>query len=416
MKIGIVGSGISGLSIADMLRKDHEVILFEKDSRPGGLIKCDWVNDCLFHIVGGHVFNARNQQVLDWFWSHFNKEKEFVKAKRKAKVYFNHTIVGYPIENYLYLFEKTLVNQIIAELLQLGKEQKLNPFEYESFGSFLQNNFGDTLYEMYFRPYNEKIWGTNLSTVAMEWLEGKLPMPNLLEILTSNIIKEEEEEMVHSIFYYPKVGGSQFIVDRLKEGLIIQTGTNVKVIEEYAGKLRIAGQDFDKIVYCGDIRKLPDYCKHLLLEAGVDVPYLEALRSNGTSNLFCETDACDISWLYIPQNFTKAHRIIYTGNFSKSNNRGSDRKTCVVEFSGEVSYDIMVEEIQKLPGNLTPLAANYEANSYVIQDKRTRVEIAKAKKVLERYGIYLLGRFAEWEYYNMDKAIEAAQILQQKFN
>jgi UDP-galactopyranose mutase len=26
-------------------------------------------------------------------------------------------------------------------------------------------------------------------------------------------------------------------------------------------------------------------------------------------------------------------------------------------------------------------------------------------------GIYLLGRFAEWEYYNMDKAIEAAMKL-----
>ena len=153
----------------------------------------------------------------------------------------------------------------------------------------------------------------------------------------------------------------------------------------------------------------------MLEQGGVDVPYLENLRSNGTSNLFCETDENDISWLYIPENFTRAHRIIYTGNFSDTNNRGSKRKTCVVEFSGKVDYDTMTEEIKKLPGNLAPLSYNYEANSYVVQDKYTRKAIADAKNVLEKHNIFLLGRFAEWEYYNMDKAIEAAFSLSEKF-
>jgi UDP-galactopyranose mutase len=88
----------------------------------------------------------------------------------------------------------------------------------------------------------------------------------------------------------------------------------------------------------------------------------------------------------------------------------------VVEFSGKVDYNTMTEEIKKLPGNLTPLASNYEPNSYVIQDKQTRREIAAAKAALELFGIYLLGRFAEWEYYNMDKAIEAAFQLKQKID
>ena len=139
--------------------------------------------------------------------------------------------------------------------------------------------------------------------------------------------------------------------------------------------------------------------------------YIQGLRSNGTSNLFCETDSNDISWLYIPEIFTKAHRIIYTGNFSDSNNRGSSRKTCVVEFSGKVEYEVMVEEIKKLPGNLTALDYNYEPNSYVIQDHQTRNEINAARQALKANNIFLLGRFAEWEYYNMDKAMEAAFTL-----
>lgn len=408
MKIGIIGSGISGLSIANILKNDHQTTIFEKAAKPGGLIKCERVTNCLFHKVGGHVFNSRDERVFNWFWSYFDKEKEFVQAKRNAKVFFNNQIIGYPIENFIYLFDKPVVKAIVSELLELQKQPKKSPFEYDNFESFLKGSFGNTLYEMYFKPYNHKIWRTDLQTVSMRWLEGKLPMPNFEEIFQNNIIRAEEDTMVHASFYYPKEEGSQFIINRLKEGLNIVNNFNVETIEEKDGKLIIGDEAFDKVIFCGDIRQFPEYGKTLMKDAGVDVNYLENLRSNGTSNLFCETDDTDISWMYIPEDFTKAHRIIYTGNFSDTNNAGSDRKTCVVEFSGKVDYDIMVEEIKKLPGNLSPLSFNYEPNSYVIQDHRTRNEISAAKAALQKKNIFLLGRFAEWEYYNMDKAIEAA--------
>lgn len=414
MKIAIIGSGISGLSVANLLTDRHEVVVYERDNLVGGLIKCERVNDCLFHKVGGHVFNSRNEKVLNWFWSYFDRDIEFVKAKRNAKVYFDKTIIGYPIENYLYLLDKDKTRIIIDELLTL--QNKKSPFDYKNFEEFLIASFGETLYSIYFKPYNNKIWRTDLSTVSMEWLEGKLPMPQLSDIIKSNIFREEEENMVHSTFFYPKEEGSQFIVNRLKTGLDIRTGKNIKDIDIKEVGLCLEGENFDKLIYCGDIRKLPTALFELLQKEGVNVEYLKNLRSNGTSNLFCETDNNDISWLYIPQDFTRAHRIIYTGNFSESNNRGAARKTCVVEFSGELTYDEMVKEIVLLPGNLKPIKSNYEPNSYVIQDHETRKEILRAKKVLEKYNVFLLGRFAEWEYYNMDKAIEAAFLINDKIS
>ncbi len=71
----------------------------------------------------------------------------------------------------------------------------------------------------------------------------------------------------------------------------------------------------------------------------------------------------------------------------------------------------MLSEIEKLPGNLKPIKTNYHPNSYVIQDGRTREIIDKTKDLLKPTQLYLCGRFAEWEYYNMDKAIEAAMSL-----
>lgn len=414
MKIGIVGAGISGLSSGNILKDKHEVVLFEKDNQPGGIIKCKRVSDCLFHTVGGHIFNSKNQDVLDWFWSYFDKNEEFVLANRKAQILYKNEIIGYPIENYIYLLDDEIIKKIINELIVLQSIKKKTPLNYDNFEAFLKGKFGSSLYEIYFKPYNEKIWKTDLSLVSMEWLEGKLPMPNLCDIIFSNVVRKEECNMVHAKFYYPKEGGSQFIIDRLKKNLDIRVATDIIDMQLKNNTITIKNEKFDKIIFTGDIRQLPQSVKQLLENGGIDVSQLQFLKSNGTSTLFCETDETETSWLYIPEKFTQAHRIIYTGNFSSTNNRGSSRQTCTVEFSGKVDFEVMCEEIKKLPGNLKALDYNFEPNSYVIQDKNTRKLISDIKRVLEKNNVYLLGRFAEWEYYNMDKCMEAAFNLSQR--
>ena len=411
MNIAVIGAGISGLSISKMLSTNHEVTIFEKSAKPGGLIKCERINDCLFHKVGGHVFNSKNKDVHDWFWSFFDRETEFVNAKRNAKILFKGNFIGYPIENHLYSLDKEIAFNIINELLEINKHPLQSPFDFENLRDYFLKNFGETLCSIYFFPYNGKLWDVDLKNVPMEWLDGKLPMPSINDILIKNILREDEFDMVHATFYYPKLNGSQFIIDRLKTDLKIRYNEDINQVQFKKEKLIIQNRHYDKLIYCGDIRKLPKDIFELLTVNKVDINYIIGLKSNGTSNLFCETNSTDISWLYIPENFTKAHRIIYTGNFSKTNNRGSKRLTCVVEFSGKVSYEQMCEEIKQLPGDLKPLDYNYEPNSYIVHDHKTYSEIRKMKDILSKNNIYILGRFAEWEYYNMDKAIEAALNL-----
>jgi protoporphyrinogen oxidase len=228
------------------------------------------------------------------------------------------------------------------DLLALRERTTGEPAAYDNFRDFLEGNFGKTLYRLYFEPYNRKIWNTDLSRIPLEWLHGKLPMPNLREILLSNVLREEESAMVHATFYYPKAGGSQFIANRLAEGLRVRTGQAVRNVQPRGGRLVVDGtRETDVVVYTGDVRKLPGlFHTHDdgLREA---LEGVRNLRSEATSNLFCECDANDISWLYLPEPSVRAHRIIYTGNFSVANNRGSARRTCVVEFSGRVDRDVM---------------------------------------------------------------------------
>jgi UDP-galactopyranose mutase len=131
------------------------------------------------------------------------------------------------------------------------------------------------------------------------------------------------------------------------------------------------------------------------------------LPSTGISNVLCYTDESDLSWLYVPAVERQSHRIVYTGNFSPANN-GLKKKTCLVEFSGPKEESVIIKELKKLPGHLEPIAFNHEPYSYVIQLHDTREKIARLKVQLASMNFHLVGRFAEWEYHNMDKAILSA--------
>lgn len=413
-KIAIIGAGISGLSLAQMLKETAEVTVFEQASTAGGLLSCARVKDNLFHKIGGHVFNSRDQRVLDWFWSYFDKEREFVKARRNAKILMEDQLIGYPIENHLYQLAPAALHTILDELLA-NASLPAPAGGYADFEAFLKGNFGATLYELYLKPYNCKIWRRDLSEVPLEWLEGKLPAPNLKQILLGNLLRQQESEMVHSAFYYPLENGSQFIIDRLSAGLSIQCNAPVERIERSGEQLWLNEQHcFDAVVYSGDLRRLHARYRTTNDALAAALLAVTALPSNSTSNVFCETDPTEISWLYLPDPVLAAHRIIYTGNFSPTNNRGTNRSTCVVEFTGIHTYEKMREEIKKLPGNLTPLAHNIEANSYIIHQPGSRAKVQRTAALLEREGLFLLGRFAQWEYFNMDACIKAAMQTREK--
>ena len=66
-KVAVIGAGISGLTAAQLLKDRYKVVVYEKDTLPGGLIKCKRVEGSLFHTCGGHVFNSKYTHVLIGF-------------------------------------------------------------------------------------------------------------------------------------------------------------------------------------------------------------------------------------------------------------------------------------------------------------------------------------------------------------
>jgi protoporphyrinogen oxidase len=406
----IIGGGISGLSIAQLLKDYYSVKVFEKEDRPGGLIKCEKIKGTLYHTVGGHVFNSHKENVLNWFWKFFDRDKEFVKTDRNAVVSMaDGKIVDYPIENHIYQLNELIMKNVIYDLITIIKSNKIAPANFEE---FLRGRFGDTLYKEYFQPYNEKIWHRDLKKIPLFWLEGKLPMPSVDEIIYNNFNHVKEFNMVHSSFYYPQSNGSQFIADRLAEGLNIAYNKKIEKIEKTFNGWLVNGEKCDKVIFCGNIKDLPS------LLVGVDISAFEQslakLEYHGTTSVLCEIEKNPYSWIYMPSHEHLSHRIICTGNFSESNN-ATGKLTATIEFTNSISQTDIFESLNKIPFAPIYLTHRYTQYTYPIQDQTTRAILNNLKNLLASQNMYILGRFAEWEYYNMDAAIDAAMKLSQYF-
>ena len=405
-RIAIIGGGVSGLSAARILSAQHDVTVFEADARPGGMIKCDIVEGNLFHRTGGHVFNTKRADVAEWFWSRFNRDTEFTKALRQSVISLDGALeVPYPIENNVYRLPAEVQQSCISDFLRMAREGYGAP---ENFADFLRVRFGDTLYKLYFEPYNNKVWRRDLRQIPLSWLDGKLPMPTVEEIIAANFSRAEERQFVHSSFFYPLKGGSQFIAERLAEGLNICYNSRVERIERTAEGWFVEGQMFDAVIFCGNLKQIPSLIAGVPMDAYAEG--IAALEAHGTTAVFCEIEKNPHSWIYLPDVRHESHRIICTGNFSATNN-APERFTATIEFTDSITREEIEDNLKRIPYNPRYLAHHYEPYTYPVQAAGTRSLVAHVKQHLEAEKCYLLGRFAEWEYYNMDVAIGAALDL-----
>ncbi len=163
------------------------------------------------------------------------------------------------------------------------------------------------------------------------------------------------------------------------------------------------------MIFCGNIKDLPN-----LISDSVDVTNffhsIEELEYHGTTSVLCEIDPNPYSWIYMPDTSHQSHRIICTGNFSETNN-AEEKMTATIEFTDYMEKAEILDNLKKIPYFRSYITHQYTQYTYPVQDTQTREMVNSLKAQLEPKGLYLLGRFAEWEYYNMDAAMGAAMEI-----
>lgn len=408
MNICIIGAGITGLTIGRLLSKRHNVVIYEKESQIGGIARTKNVNGIAYHTVGGHCFNSKNRLVLDFVFNEILPKDNWHEVKRIAKIYFKGHYISYPIEFSIREIAKFDIDLAYNILKDIFASDDINDKNVTNLADWFRVNFGKTLAESYFIPYNEKIWGTDLSKISTLWVNGKLPIPNKREIFSS-IIEHKEDNMPHNRFFYPNSNNQNTFIESLAKGLKIVTDFPVTSIKKLEKKWVINNRyKYDIVISTMPLNELP----FIVEEAPSEVKrYANMLKYRRVTTVLWKSKPITFTWTYYPSKDTIFHRHIHIGNFFTPK-----QNYTITEAMGAVSFEEMLEHGKKFDYLIEPLDYHLSEHAYVVYDENYTVATNAIKEYLKKIGLFTAGRFGEWTYYNMDNCIETAFRLVEKID
>ncbi len=403
-EIIILGGGLSGISCCYELQTNGvDCLLLEKEKSLGGLTRTKIIKDFVFDSHGGHVFNSRSERVKEWAFSFLPRSK-WQFSTRISKIWYKGRMIPYPFELALgELDPNEAVDCIMGLLVKRGKQPN-------TFGKWLKWNFGEAIADKYLLPYNRKIWKRDLDRMSAHWVQGKMPIPDIKDILLSALKKDaSEQKMVHSSYYYPKQGGIWGFVGLVADQLVnVKTSTPIKSLEKDSGYFIVNGKYRAKKVI--STIPIPELAKAKLNLPQQVKKCINKLDSNPITTILCEqSKGKKFSWTYLPDNDYSAHRVVYQGGLAR-NNCPDKKYSATYEITGKHKPESVLDSFRenKLPNELRAgkyLDFSYTKYAYPVYHVGFKKDISVINDWLKNFGIISSGRFAEWRYLNMDQCI-----------
>ena len=219
MRIAIIGSGISGLSAAYFLGKNHEVTIFEKLDRLGGHTHTHQLElESPIKVDSGFiVLNDKNYKNLMEFF----KEIEIDLYKTEMSFSVNSKFLVWNSKEFFnFSFLKNLKKiKLLIHIVKFNYLAK-NFKNKESIGKWLKTyNFSNLFIESYLLPMTSAIWSSTSEGIAKypaESLNGFLNNHGLL-----NLYDRPQ--------WYSVLGGSNTYIEKLLDLKIFDVKLNSKV-------------------------------------------------------------------------------------------------------------------------------------------------------------------------------------------
>ncbi|MCU0666209.1 MAG: FAD-dependent oxidoreductase [Candidatus Omnitrophica bacterium] len=421
--IGILGGGLSAVSLQHFLFPKSQIL--EKDNALGGLCR-SFKKDGFSYDLGGHILFSKDKAVLGLIKRILGNNIH--AQRRNNKIFYKGRFVKYPFENGLGILDKEDVYDCLMGVLRNNYPKP------KDFFSWMYYNFGDGITEKYLLPYNNKIWKFALDKMSLDWV-GRLPRPPIDDIVKSALGIETEGYLHQLNFFYPRHGGIQSLISAFaggKQDCIC--GFNIKKISRRRKEWLVSDgkniRPYNKIVITfavAEALRMMENVPLRVMQAAKDLRY-NCLRVVliGIKN----RSLLDKSAIYIPDKDILAHRVCFMGYFSQ-NNVPLGNSSLVAEVTAKpgsglakVSNSLLIEKIVK---NLSCIGIIDKKDivttdiknlpyGYVIHDRDRQKNMKIIRSFFDSLGIKLLGRFAEFEYINMDQVVARSRSLASKMN
>ncbi|MDP8222833.1 MAG: FAD-dependent oxidoreductase [Candidatus Lernaella stagnicola] len=239
----ILGGGLAGLTCADELaRRGVEVTVLEAGPVVGGLARNVQIHDAGFDL-GGHRFFTENPNMMTWLRSLLGDN--LLEIGRKSRIRLNGRFFDYPLRplNALGNFGFKGAAKVLTDYAGAAIRSHLAPTVSDlSLEDWVTRRFGRELYEVYFRPYSEKVWGIPCREISAEWAAERIQLLGLGDAIFRALRPAGKPKTYASRFWYPR-GGIGVIANTLAEriragGGKVLTGHRVTQIDTADGKVK----------------------------------------------------------------------------------------------------------------------------------------------------------------------------------
>lgn len=371
----VIGCGFAGAVAARELaeRAGMKVLVIDRRSHVGGNAY-DVSNDdgILVHLYGPHIFHTNSDRVFDYL-SRFTAWRDY-SHEVMANVYGELIPVPFNLNSLHRVFEPGKAQRLEDKLVSVyGKEKRVTISELLDSVDEEIHELAQYVYKNIFLYYTQKQWG-----IAPEDIDPSVTARVPVLISYDNRYFQDKHQGMPLYGYTP-------LFEKMLEHPNIELRLNVnakEMLELTDEGILVEGKPFHgKVIYTGAADELFDCCYGRL-------PYrtLDFLFENHTRTFYQTKGTINFT---VDQLFTRITEFKHlTGQ----------------ELQGRTT--IMKEYPRAYTG------AKDEIPYYAISNPENIALYEKYRGLTGKYsGLYLLGRLAEYKYYNMDAIVDGALVL-----
>lgn len=429
----ILGAGLTGLSCAFHLSAKRRYRLLEREREVGGLAKTRMRPGGFACDGTGHWLHLRTDYAKRLVGGLLEGNLEV--RSRRARIYSKGVFTLYPFQANTFGLPKEVVAECLTGFIRARyEEQHAEPKNYLE---WIRREFGAGICEHFMVPYNRKIYGVPLESLAADFAARYIPRPPLDAVIKGALGLSPEAMGYNATFVYPKRGGIGALSEALHAGLErrAEHGLDPVAIDLAARTARLDSGEvvrFDRLVSTIPLNDLVTRC---VAGNGAAVPaeVVEAAqRLRANSVLYFDVaikgapkEHQDHHWIYLPESDVPFYRV---GSYSAVERSLAPEgyRSYYVEFGhfGAVDparfeqpmfdglrriglLEDQDEVVFAIPNVLNP--------AYVLFDEHYQRSRKTVLEWLRGLGVVSVGRYGRWQYNAMEDAIlegkEAAEIM-----
>lgn len=300
--------------------------------------------------------------------------------------------------------------------------------EPRNFEEFIYKVWGAGIAKHFAIPYNRKLWAVPLTEMETSWLGGRVPLPDLEEMIEGALSPVPRPMGPNARFGYPLRGGFQALMNGFLPHLKGQLKLDTRVASVSPRSHTVTLDDGTQIRYDHLISTMP--LPALVRSMGNEAPASIRDAAAGLRHVSVRCvhigvgreNITEKHWIYYPED-TVFHRIFVQGNASPHcNPPGGFGFTCEITYSpqkplpcdGDALIQRCIEDARRVgfirPDD--PIRAGVQVDmpyAYVVYDHGRQARVRMIRDWLAEHDIVLAGRYSEWEYYNSDHAFIAGK-------